>query len=226
MTLSFNTNITDVLKGISFIVIAVLAIVFVPKFITKFNALGHLNVPDISVQLDKTLIESIAKDVVRVNLVESNKEIKELIKNTKKEDNKALLAALKGQNAKIKEIADLVSSMKSSIDTAPKVDVMYGEKEDPKRLESFVVYRTDADGNRYPTGIVYYSPNAPEGEKFTFQQFPLDMHATIVTSEEGQEEKRHAAMWVESNFVKDYRGKQFALDLNPQNIRWAKAEPK
>lgn len=226
MGVNFSTSISDIMKAGIGITVIVLAVMFVPKFMDKFDALGNLNVPDVTIQLDETIIERIANNVVKVNLVENNKEIKKLIKDLKEENNAAIIAALNGQNAKIKEIADMMATMQSSINTEPKIEVIYGEKDDPRRLESFMVYRTDADGKEYPTGIVYYSPNAPEGERFTFQQYPLEVHATVVTSEEGEEEKRHAAMWVENNFVQTVRGQQFALDLNPKNIRWAKAEPK
>ena len=226
MGIAFSTSISDIIKGFIGIALIVLVIIFLPKFMDKFEALGNINVPSVSIQLDETTIERIATNVVKVHLAANNKEIKDLIKDLKKEDNAALLAALKGQNAQIKEIADLVASMQSSTDPDPDINVIYGADDDPKRLETFIIYRTDAEGKKFPTGIVYYSPNVKEGPKFSYQEYPLDVHATIVASEEGEEEKRYAAMWVENNFVDGYKGQQFSLDLDPKNIRWAKAEPK
>lgn len=217
MSFTFATNITDIIKGFSLIALLVLAVIYLPKFMDKMDNIGK--------SMDATTIEQITSNMVKVHLAESNKDLKKLLNELKKENNEAIIAALSGQDARIKEIADIVAIMNSSTDPDPTVDVAYGEEEDPRRLETFVVYRTDADGSKYPTGIVYYSPNVKEGPKFSYQQYPLDIHATIVSSEEGEEEKRHATIWVESNFVKSSKGKQFTLDLRPENIRWAKAKP-
>jgi hypothetical protein len=147
------------------------------------------------------------------------------MKDLKKENNEAILTALNGQDARIKEIAALVASMQGSTNPDPEPEVIYGKDDDPKKLETFVIYRTDADGEKYPTGIVYYSPNIKEGPKFSYQQYPLEVHTTIVLSEEGEEEKRAAAFWVENNFVSTSKGNKYALYVDPKNIRWAKAEP-
>lgn len=214
MSFSFDTNITDIVKGVAMITAVVLAIIFFPKIVDRFSATPTLTV-------DTTTIEKIAENVVKVHLAENKKELKALFKELKKDNSLAIEQAIK-DNVHVKEIASLKSLLKGLTEPDPDVtSTPSGDADGARDLEEFMVHREDAEGNKFPVGIVRVSPNVKEGPKYSYQEFPLEFNANIVSAEKGEEEKRYAEVWVENNFVKSSRGQKYPINL--KEVKWAMA---
>jgi len=212
MSFVFTTNIFDIVKGFLAIALLILAVVFIPKFNDKLDNIGK--------PLDATTIEHIVTNIVRVNLAENKKDFKEFLKELKKDNSLAIKAAIE-DNITIKELGDFMATMKGKTDPDPGlIETPSGDPDGARDLEEFIIKRDDSDGKSFPTGIVRHSPNVKEGPKFSYQQFPLDFNATIVSGDKGQEEKRYVEVWVESNFVKDSRGVKHPIEI--KNVRWEK----
>ena len=72
MSFTFSTNITDVIKGFSLIALVVLAIIYLPRFMSKMDNIGS--------PIDATVIEQITANVVKATLKENNRALKEMLK--------------------------------------------------------------------------------------------------------------------------------------------------
>ena len=215
MSFSFNTNITDVVKGFIAIALFVLAVIYLPKVLNRLDNIGK--------PLDETAIQRITENLVKVNLEANNKMLKVFIKELKENDSQAIKTAFEN-NETIKELGTFIANMKGKTDPDPDIIVTpSGDPDGARDLEEFILYRDDAAKKPYPVGIVRSSPNVKEGPKVSYQTFPLDFKANIVSAEAGEEEKRYVEVWVENNFVKGSKGQKHPIEL--KEVKWAMAKP-
>lgn len=220
MKVDLSTNMWDITKSIVIIALVIFVFWRVPNMFD--NAVDKFSRPAV----DETTITKIAENIVRVQLVENNKELTKLIKEMAKANSEAL-AAIKSNNEKIMELGVVVSSFGG--DSASSAgEIVHEDSTAPeKTLVDTLVYTTVGKDMKLPTARVFYSPNAPEGvDKWGTQTFPLDYYTTIFeTVDEEGNENRYVEAWIQNDFIPDSRGKHYPVDI--KEVKWAKRrEPK
>lgn len=217
MKFDFSTNLWDGTKSVALILVIVFMFLKVPTmFDSALNTLSTNKV-------DETTITRVAENLVRVQLVESNKELKALIKEMK-DMNSATLQMIKEKDEQIVELGKVIGSMGGN-SASSSGSVVHSNSEEPtKELEDVVVYSKVADDKEIPVARVFYSPNAPEGtDKWGSQTFPIDYYTTIFETKDVEgNSNRYVELWAQNDFIPSTRGKKFPINIS--EVKWAKGK--
>ena len=217
MKFDFSTNMWDITRSIAVIALVVFVLWRVPAMFD--NAVDKFS----NNKVDKTTITEIAENVVRVQLAESNKDLKDLIKEMK-EMNKITLDAIKYNDEKITELGVVVGSIGGNSASSAGGVVHEDPVEPEKTLVDTVVYSKVAEDKEIPVARVFYSPNAPDGvDKWGAQTFPIDYYTTIYSTEDADgNQNRYVELSARNDFVPSSRGINYPIDI--KEVKWAKGK--
>lgn len=217
--MKFETNIFDIAKTVAVIALVLFLFVHVPNmFAGWYDSKSNLN---------HTIIENIAKNVAMATVVESNKELRRVIKVLEGQDSKAL-QAMRDIKAEVKEVGRIQADLRGEVKEYAKGTYFRDEERDGARdLADTIVMFEDSNENEYPVATVYYSPNLPKIEdRWTVAPHNLKFNANIILAQqEDGTYKRVVEAWIENHYSslgKDSAGnyKKFPVDL--QILDWAK----
>lgn len=217
MKTEFNINVWDISKSIAAILLVIFVLWRVPSMFD--NAVDKFS----KNKVDETIIANIAVNAVRVQLAESDKDLKLLI-NELKSMNKTTMAAIESNDEKIKELGVVVSSIGGNSSSSAGSIVHEDPVEPEKTLVDTLVYTTVGDNEKLPTARVFYSPNAPkEVDRWGTQAFPLDYYTTIyIAEDEDGNSSRYVEAWIQNDFIPSSRGKKYPIDI--KEVKWAKGK--
>ena len=172
--------------------------------------------------LTETQYTRLAENVMKAQVVENDKAFKTMMKEFKA--NKSEL--LENTDKKINELGKIVGRLDSSIAEMKKEDLTVIESPDDPKKEVVIIPldRESADGEKIPTGNMYYNPNMDKVEdRFTHYAMPLEFHVGILmTEKEDGSYDRMVELNVESPYIKKYKGKKFKMKV--KSFKWAKKE--
>ena len=170
-----------------------------------------------------TIYHSVTDSVEHIRLVENNKDLKQLIKVLSNNNSKAL-EQIKQLDQTVSEIGIINTALKSKVEELE--NDIYTDKDKTKSYDTVTLFRDDAEGDKYPIGNVFYSFGLKEDQsRWTSQLFKLDLYTNIVMSErEDGTYDKVIESYIESNFIKDYAGIKYPIDI--KKISWAKRKIK
>jgi len=203
-------NLFDIAKTAFLVVCAIFIFTKASAFLDRMGT-GNLT---------ETQYTRIAENIMKAQVVENDKAFKLMMKEFKTDKSELL----KNTNKKINELGKIVGRLDSSIAEMKKEDLIVIESpEDPKKKVVIIpLDRESADGEKIPTGNMYYNPNMDKVEdRFTHYAMPLEFHVGILmTEKEDGSYDRMVELNVESPYIKKYKGKKFKMKV--KDFKWAK----
>jgi len=170
--------------------------------------------------LTETQYTQIAKNVMKAQVVESDKAFKAMMKEFKADKSELL----ENTDKKINELGKIVGRLDSSIAEMKEGDltVIESPEEPEKEVVIIPLDRESADGEKIPVGNMFYNPNIEEIEdRFTHYAMPLEFHVGIImTEKEDGSYDRIVELNVESPYIKKYKGKKFKMKI--KDFKWTK----
>jgi hypothetical protein len=210
-----ESNVFDITKSVMLI-----AVCFV--LIYKFWNYEFNNNHDRG--LDETTVTKIAENIVKAQVVESNKRLDTLIEEFKKQ-NSIVIDEIENKKEEIVELGRVISSLQSEI-SEMKSNFIFKDNENPKKDVDFTqVSREASNGESFPTADIYYSPNLDSDNRWTINTHPLKFYTTVVETETKDGfSNRYVELNVENRRIPSLRGKLFPIKID--DFVWEKKEIK
>jgi hypothetical protein len=229
-----STNVWDITKSISAIVLVIFGIYYGKQFIDKSKYNKEIP-PAVLLQLD-------ANKVMLQNLTSNDQAAKELIKQLQDakgeqaEFLKYVMAENKKKNAQLEEVGVVVAKLDRTVTklreeatvakVAPKTrDATEDARRDKLSYEMKEIYSKDAKGNNLPIAWAMYFPNQDSDKKWKTGSYPLEYYTTVVESENKDGSfSRAAEAHIENNATKESKGKEYPIEIT--DFKWEKFERK
>lgn len=205
--MAFSTNFWDITKSVSVLAMVVIIGYCGYKFINKPTAMSDIK---------KEIIEH----VMKVTVQENTKQMKAFTKQLERQNNASIIAANARNDEKIKEIGTVAASLRQTVDKWVASGHTYMEGSDNVLSHDFVkIYRKDADGKKFVDAWAMYHPNQIPEKKWKTGTYPLNLHATVVQTEnEAGKSNVYVDLFVEK------KDKKFPIDI--KDVQWVRKEIK
>lgn len=214
--LKLDLNVWDITKSI----LAVVVLIYTINFMN--SAERFMNAP--KQKWDETTITKIAEGVVKVQVAESNKDLKAAIKAL--EDASTAIQTAKANDEKIKEIGQAVGRIEDNT-VSLAGDIKTFKDRPTATLATANVDLLDANGEKFTIATARYSPDVPEGvEKWSFNTWPRTVTAEVLlTEDDNGRPNRYISLYTQSDWEDDVTKRQ-PLKINQEDVMWVKGEEK
>lgn len=209
-----ESNVFDITKSVMLIVVCFVLIYKFWNYEFNNNDMG----------LDETTVTKIAENVVKAQVVESNKRLDALIEEFKKQ-NSVVIDEIENKKEEIVELGRVISSLQSEISEMKSNFIFKDDKNPEKDVDFTQVSREASNGESFPTADVYYSPNLDSDNRWTINTHPLKFYTTVVETETKDGfSNRYVELNVENRRIPSLRGKLFPIKID--DFVWEKKEIK
>ena len=216
MAFEFKTNFFDVVKAIGVAACVYFLIVQVPSMFNK-----HVD----SKNIDKTVIEQIAKNVSRAVVEENDSEVDTLVEELRAQ-NSVAIKSIKELGDKVSGIGIIVGSIEQSVEKEVIGDY-YDDTEGSRDLHTFLVNSSleSKDGSKMPIATVYYSPEIEDiNDRVATDAHKIEFRTNIIEAISVDDKPtRTVEAWAENNWTSESKGKKYPIDLYID--KWAIKKP-
>jgi hypothetical protein len=211
--MNFNINIWDITKSVCLMAVVLFGIYF-----------GYTWINKPSQGIDRPEMERIAENIVRKQIIESNKELSEAIKQLA-ESNSQALKIIKERGEDIKEVGKIVAKVKQRVDKMSEPSDHTYKKGSVFDHEFVKIFGKDTEGKEYPVAWAMYHPNQTEEKKWKTGTYPIELNLNVIETEQrdGLYDK-YVEAWIENNQMKSTKGNQYPIEVT--NVEWVRGEVK